>query len=55
MVESVVWGETAYSEKYGFAILKNMQSIPAEEICRTPDELKEVRDNYEKRIKEQKK
>jgi branched-chain amino acid transport system substrate-binding protein len=55
VVESVVWGETAYSEKYGFAILKNMQSIPAEEICRSHQELKQVRDNYEKRIKGQKK
>ena len=55
VVEDVVWGETAYSEKYGFAILKNMQSIQAEEICRTPAELKEVRINYEKRLKEQKK
>ena len=55
VVEDVVWGETAYSEKYGFAILKNMQSIQAEGICRTPAELKEVRMNYEKRLKEQKK
>jgi len=55
VVEDVVWGETSYSEKYGFAILKNMQSIQAEEICRTPAELKEVRANYEKRLKEQKK
>ena len=55
VVEDVVWGETTYSEKYGFAILKNMQSVPAEEICRTPEELKEVRANYEKRIKEPKK
>ena len=55
VVEDVVWGETAYSEKYGFAILKNMQAIQAEEICRTPEELKTVRSNYEKRLKEQKK
>ncbi len=55
VVEDVVWGETAYSEKYGFAILKNMQSIQAEEICRTPGELKEVRANYEKRLQEKKK
>ena len=55
VVEDVVWGETVYSEKYGFAILKNMQSIQAEEICRTPAELKEVRLNYEKRLTEQKK
>ena len=55
VVKDVIWGETAYSEKYGFAILKNMQSIQAEEICRTPEELKEVRLNYEKRLKGQKK
>jgi hypothetical protein len=30
-------------------------AIQAEEICRTPAELKEVRINYEKRLKEQKK
>jgi len=54
-VEDVVWGETAFSEKYGFAILKNLQSIQAEQICRTPDELKAVRVNYEKRMKESKK
>lgn len=52
VVEDVVWGETNYSDKYGFAILKNMQAIQAEQICRTPDELKEVRANYEKRMKE---
>jgi branched-chain amino acid transport system substrate-binding protein len=55
VVEDVIWGETAYSEKYGFAILKNMQSIQAEEICRTPEELKAVRANYEKRLKQEKK
>ena len=55
VVEDVVWGETAFSEKYGFAVLKNLQSIQAEQICRTPDELKAVRVNYEKRMKEGKK
>ena len=55
VVEDVVWGETAFSEKYGFAVLKNIQSIQAEQICRTPDELKAVRANYEKRMKEKKK
>jgi branched-chain amino acid transport system substrate-binding protein len=49
VVEDVVWGETAFSDKYGFAILKNMQAIQGEEICRTPDELKAVRDNFEKK------
>jgi branched-chain amino acid transport system substrate-binding protein len=51
VVEDVVWGETTYSEKYGFAILKNMQAIQGEEICRTPDELKAVRENFEKKAK----
>lgn len=54
VVEDVIWGETIYSEKYGFAILKNMQAIQGEEICRTPQELKEVRANYEKKLKERK-
>jgi branched-chain amino acid transport system substrate-binding protein len=52
VVEDVVWGETTFSEKYGFSLLKNIQSIQAEQICRTADELKEVRANYEKRLKE---
>jgi len=54
VVEDVVWGETTFSDQYGFAVLKNMQSIQAEQICRTPEELRAVRDNYEKRMKEQK-
>jgi branched-chain amino acid transport system substrate-binding protein len=45
VVEDVVWGETAYSEKYGFAVLTNIQSIPAEQIGRTPEELKKVNRN----------
>lgn len=51
VVEDVVWGETRFSKKYGFAVLKNIQAIQAEQICRTPGELKEVRANYEKRLK----
>jgi branched-chain amino acid transport system substrate-binding protein len=51
VVEDVVWGETSFSDKYGFAILKNMQAIQGEEICRTPEELKAVRDNFEKKMK----
>jgi len=35
--------------------LKNLQAIQAEQICRTPEELKGVRDNFEKRMKEAKK
>ncbi|HVN24376.1 MAG TPA: hypothetical protein VMT71_10435, partial [Syntrophorhabdales bacterium] len=52
VVEDVVWGETAYSDKYGFAVMKNVQAIQAEQICRSPEELKEVRAAYEKRLKE---
>lgn len=47
-VEDVVWGETVFSKKYGFPVLKNIQSIQAEEICRTPAELKAVIENYKK-------
>jgi branched-chain amino acid transport system substrate-binding protein len=52
VVEDVVWGETTFDEKYGFAILKNIQSIQGEQIGRTDDELREVRANYEKRLRE---
>jgi branched-chain amino acid transport system substrate-binding protein len=52
VVEDVVWGETMYSATYGFNILKDPQSIQAEQICRTPQELKAVRENYEKKIKQ---
>lgn len=45
VVEDVVWGETSYSEKFGFSILKNIESIQAEEICRTPKELTQVNRN----------
>jgi branched-chain amino acid transport system substrate-binding protein len=45
VVEDVVWGETAYSEKYGFAVLENIQSIQGEQIGRTPEELKKVNRN----------
>ncbi len=54
VVEDVVWGETIFSEKYGFSVLKNMQAIQGEEICRTPEELKEVRIKYEKRMRGEK-
>ncbi len=45
VVEDVVWGETALDPKYGFAVLANIQSIQAEQICRTPEELKKVNRN----------
>ena len=52
VVEDVVWGKTVQSAGYGFAVLKNIQAVQAEQICRTPDELKAVREGYEKRMKE---
>lgn len=45
VVEDVVWGETEYSDKYGFAVLTNIQSIQGEQIGRTPDEIKKVNRN----------
>lgn len=42
VVEDVVWGKTSYSDKYGFSVLTNIQSIQGEQICRTPEELKNV-------------
>jgi branched-chain amino acid transport system substrate-binding protein len=45
VVEDVIWGETAYSDKHGFAILTNIQSIQGEQICRTPEEIKKVNRN----------
>lgn len=44
-VEDVVWGETVFSEKFGFSILKNIEPVQAEQICRTPEELKQVKRN----------
>jgi branched-chain amino acid transport system substrate-binding protein len=45
VVEDVVWGETVHSDKFGFAVLTNIQSIPGEQIGRTPEELKKVNRN----------
>ena len=54
VIEDVVWGETSFDAKYGFAVLKNIQSIQAEQICRTWEELQQVRADYVKRLKEKK-
>jgi branched-chain amino acid transport system substrate-binding protein len=51
-VEDVVWGETTHSDQYEFPILKNIQSIQAEQIVRTPREAQEVRSGYEKKMSE---
>jgi branched-chain amino acid transport system substrate-binding protein len=45
VVEDVVWGETVYSDKLGFAVLTNIQSIQGEQIGRTAEELKKVNRN----------
>jgi branched-chain amino acid transport system substrate-binding protein len=45
VVEDVVWGETAYSDKFGFAVITKIRSIQGEQICRTPAELKKVNRN----------
>jgi branched-chain amino acid transport system substrate-binding protein len=42
-VEDCLWGETSYNEKYGFSIPKHFESVQAEDICRTDEELRQVR------------
>lgn len=54
VVEDVVWGETTFDPKYGFSVIKEIQSIQAEQICRTPEELQQVRAGYLKRLNEKK-
>ena len=51
VVEDCLWGQTSPNEKYGFAIPKSFESIQGEEICRTDEELKAVREEYMKRQK----
>ncbi len=41
-VEDVIWGETCFTDKYKFPVLKNIISIQPEQICRTASELKNV-------------
>ena len=45
-VEDCLWGQTSPNEKYGFAIPKSFESIQGEEICRTDEELRAVREEY---------
>lgn len=54
VIEDVVWGETTFDPKRGFSVLKEIQSIQAEQICRTPEELKQVRTGFSNRLKEKK-
>ena len=49
VVEDCLWGQTSPNKKYGFAIPKSFESIQGEEICRTDEELKAVRDEYKKK------
>jgi len=42
-LEDCLWGETSFNEKYGFSIPKNFESVQAENICRSDEELKQVR------------
>ncbi len=42
VVEDVIWGETYFTDKYEFPVLKHIVSIQAEQICRSGSELKEV-------------
>ena len=39
-VEEVLWGETAYNERYRFSMPKSFDVIQGAEICRAPVELK---------------
>ncbi len=41
-VEDVIWGETCFTDKYKFPVLKNIISIQPEQICRSASELKAV-------------
>ena len=51
VVEDCLWGQTSPNKKYGFAIPRSFESIQGEEICRTDEELKAVRDEYKKKQK----
>ena len=51
VVEDCLWGQTSPNEKYGFAIPKSFESIQGEEISRTDEELKAVRQEYAKKKK----
>jgi branched-chain amino acid transport system substrate-binding protein len=51
VVEDCLWGQTSPNETYGFAIPTSFESIQGEEICRTDEELKAVREEYMKMSK----
>jgi len=43
VVEDCLWGETTYNEKYGFSMPKSFYAIQGEQICRSDDELKQLK------------
>ena len=43
VVEDCLWGLTAYNEKYGFSMPKSFDAIQGAEICRSAEELKQLR------------
>jgi len=43
VAEDVLWGETAYNEKYGFSMPKSFDAIQGTEIYRTAAELKALK------------
>ena len=51
VVEDCLWGQTSYNQKYGFAIPSSFEPIQGEEIGRTDEELRNVREQYKQRTK----
>jgi len=43
VVEDCLWGLTAYNEKYGFSMPKSFDAIQGAEICRSAEELKQIK------------
>ncbi|MBW1782677.1 MAG: ABC transporter substrate-binding protein [Deltaproteobacteria bacterium] len=43
VVEDCLWGQTTFNEKYGFSMPKSFDAIQGAEICRTADELKQIK------------
>lgn len=43
VVEDCLWGQTAYNEKFGFSMPKSFDAIQGAEICRTAEELRQIK------------
>ncbi len=43
VVEDCLWGLTTYNEKYGFSMPKSFDAIQGAEICRSAEELKQLK------------